>query len=106
MIDEGVVSFAKEYLDRRFSENKEATLVGMCWYIDGRDKTIPLLDEVNEALRQHVSAYVQRADGIVSFTSTGHDRNITADDLEQAIASYRQEFAVALEQLEAEKSTN
>lgn len=32
------------------AEGTEATLVGMHWYIDGLDKTIPNADEVNTAL--------------------------------------------------------
>lgn len=106
MINEDAVSLAKEYLDLRFSESKEATLVGMLWYIDGRDKIILLLDEVNETLRQHASVYVQRADGKIIFALTGSDRTVKADELEQAIIDYRNEFAAAFRKLESEKSRN
>jgi hypothetical protein len=106
MINEGVVSLAQRYLDLRFAENREGTLVEMVWYIDARDKMIPLLDEVNEALRRHASAYVQRADVKIIFTRAGSDRTITDEDLERAIINYREEFAATLKRLESEKSEN
>jgi hypothetical protein len=106
MINEGAVSRAKEYLDLRFSESKEATLVEMLWYIDGHDKIIPMLDELNETLRQHASVYVQRADGKIIFAPTGSNRTVKAHELEQAIIEYRNEFAAAFGKLESEKSRN
>lgn len=106
MINEGVVSRIKSYLDLRFSEQREATLVDMLWYVDGLDKMIPVLDEVNEALRQHASAYVQRAGGKVTFTPIGSERTVAADDLEQAFFSYREQFAAALKKLESENLRN
>lgn len=52
MISPHVVKLATDYLDQCAAENQQATLVGMHWYIDGHDKTLPLLKEVNEALMQ------------------------------------------------------
>jgi hypothetical protein len=99
MISTHVVKLATEYLDQCAAENQQATLVGMHWYIDGRDKTLPLLEEVNEALMQRASVYVQRVNGAVVFSSIGSERVVTVEDMKRADKQYRKEFAVALKKL-------
>ena len=99
MISTHVVKLATEYLDQCSARNQQATLVGMHWYIDGRDKTLPMLEEVNEALMQRASVYVQRLNGEVVFASSGSERAITAEDMKRADKQYRKEFAVALKKM-------
>lgn len=99
MISTHVVKLATEYLDQCTAKNQPATLVGMHWYIDGLNKTIPMLDEVNEALMQRASVYVQRLNGAVVFVSSGSERTITAEDMKRADKQYRKEFAVTLRKL-------
>ena len=99
MISAHVVRLAVEYLDQCAAKNQQATLVGMHWYIDGRDKTLPLLEEVNDALMQRSSVYVQRANGAVVFASSGSERTVTAEDMKEADKQYRKEFGAALKRL-------
>ena len=90
-----IVKRATEYLDQCAASNTEATLVGMHWHIDGRDKTLPSLDELNLALIQR-PVFVQRENGRVVFASDGKERALTQEDMQLADKLYRKEFAVAL----------
>ena len=99
MITAHVVELATEYLDQCSAKNQKATLVGMHWYIDGRDKTLPSLEEVNLALVQRSSIYVQRIDGNVAFASSGSERAVTNHDMKLADENYREEFPAALRKL-------
>jgi exopolysaccharide biosynthesis predicted pyruvyltransferase EpsI len=99
VIDPHVVKLATEYLDQRNSENHQATLVGMHWYIDGRNKTLPTLEEVNEALSKRANVRVQRLHGAVVFGLGGTKRAVTIEDMRKADKSYRKEFAAALKKL-------
>jgi hypothetical protein len=100
MISSHIVKLATDYLDQCTAKSGKATLVGMHWYIDGRDKSLPLLDEVNEALSLRPSVYVQRINDEVVFTHSGTERAITTDDIKLADKHYRKEFSIALKRLE------
>jgi hypothetical protein len=99
MISAAVVKLATEYLDQCAAQNQKATLVGMHWHIDALNKTLPSLEEVNEALAKRPSVFAQRANGEVVFTSVGSTRFVTNDDMKQADTQYRKEFAAALKRL-------
>jgi hypothetical protein len=99
MVSAHVVDLAVEYLDECQSTGRLATLVGMHWYIDGRNKTLPLLDEVNEALTQRPQVFVSRRSGDVTFSDLGAERSVTADDMRQADKRYRTEFSKELRRL-------
>jgi hypothetical protein len=57
-----LVKLAVDYLDRYFEENHEATLVEMLEYAD-HGKLVLTLEEVNEALSQRPSVFVQQREG-------------------------------------------
>jgi len=99
MISAHVVRLATEYLDQCMAKQNAATLVGMHWYIDTRDKTLPLLEEFNEALKQRPTVYVQRGPNGIIFASTGTERTLTNEDMKQADSQYRNEFAAALKRI-------
>lgn len=98
-IDAHVVQLAVEYLDTCVSAGTEPTLVGMHWYIDGRNKTTPLLDEVNQALRHRPGLFVARQDDAVVFSRNGSAQSVTADDMKLADRQYRSEFSAKLRHL-------
>jgi hypothetical protein len=100
MISAHIVKLATDYLDQCAVENQQATLVGMLWHIDRLDRSIPLVDEVNEALTLRASVYVQQVNGAVVFTSRGAQRIITSEELRQAGNQYHKEFAAVLKKLE------
>ncbi len=99
MADANVVGLAVEYLDECRENDHVATLVGMHWHIDGRNKTMPLLSEVNEALAQRPQFFVSRPNGAVVFSGHGTERLVTADDMRVADKQYRTEFAKELRRL-------
>ena len=99
MISSHVVKLITEYLDQCETSASPATLVGVHWYVDGHNKTLPLLEEVNEALRQRPNFRVSRAQGAVTFASAGSDYAITSEDLERADRHYRKEFRTTLKKL-------
>lgn len=99
MISEHVVSLAIDYLDQCAAADRTATLVGMHSYIDGRNKTLPLMDEINEALKRRPSVGVNREDGSVVFSRSGTAHAVTHEDMKRADTLYRKEFSAALEKL-------
>ena len=99
MINADVVKLACEYLDNCAASEKQATLVGMHWYVDGRHKTLPLVAEINEALRQRPQMRVSRERKNVVFSAEGPDQSVTADDVKLADKQYRAEFAAELKKL-------
>jgi hypothetical protein len=99
MLDTRVVELAVQYLDQCAAVGQAATIVGMHWHIDGRNKTMPLLSEVNEALRQRPQLRVTRQNGIVVFSTQGSETTVTAEDMRQADKQYRAEFASDLRKL-------
>jgi hypothetical protein len=99
MIDPNVVKLAVEYLDQCCGENTPATLVGMHWFIDGRNKTLPLLEEINEALHQRPSVCVERTNGVVFFVTSGTEHVVTKEDMKLADRGYRKEFTAALREM-------
>lgn len=99
MLDNRVVSLAVEYLDACQSEGREATLVGMHWHIDGRNKTMPLLNEVNAALTQRPNMRVSRDNGRVVFSALGAEVVVTSEDMRRAENDYRSDFSAQLRAL-------
>ena len=99
MVDSNVVRLAVEYLDSCLSTGAQATLVGMHWHIDGRNKTLPLLDEVNEALRQRPSLLATRHKDGIMFSPSGVATAVTSDDMKVADRQYRTEFSAKLREL-------
>lgn len=95
MIDPHVVKLAVKYLDDCVSRKTAATLVGMHWYIDGRNKTLPLTEEVNAALSKRPGLGAQCIEGRVVFTHEGKDL-VTKEDMRRADKQYRREFAQKL----------
>ena len=71
----------------------------MHWHIDALDKTLPSLEEVNEALAKRPSVFIQRVNGEVVFGSIGSEKFVTNEDMKHADKQYRKEFAVALKRL-------
>jgi hypothetical protein len=93
-----VVKLAVEYLDDCVALETAATLVGMHWYIDGRNKTLPFTEEVNAALSERPSLGAERIEGRVAFTQAGRDL-VTNEDMRRADKQYRHEFAEKLREL-------
>ena len=98
MIDPHVVKLAVQYLDDCLGRKTAATLVGMHWYIDGRNKTLPLTEEVNAALSERPALGAERMEGRVVFTHAGKDL-VTSEDMRYADKQYRREFAEKLREL-------
>jgi hypothetical protein len=98
-IDPNVVKLAVEYLDQCSRENTPATLVGMHWFIDGRNKTLPLFEEINEALHQRPSVCVERPNGTVVFAASGTENVVTKEDIKLAARRYSKEFSAALRRM-------
>ena len=99
MISQANVALAVEYLNRCRAERKLATLVGTFWYIDAKNKLVPELEEINEALKQRGEVFVERVNGEVVFSPTGSTREVTAEDMRAADRQYRKEFAAAYAKL-------
>ena len=98
MIDPNVVKLAVEYLDDCVARESAATLVGLHWYIDGRNKTLPLTEEVNAALSERPLLGAELIEGRVVFTLKGKDR-VTNEDMHRADKQYRLEFAQKVREL-------
>jgi hypothetical protein len=96
MISARVVELAAEYLGQSADANGNATLVGLLWYVDSRDKSVPNADEVNAALQRQAGTMVARSAGVVSFSQSGTSHTITEADLRTAYEQYRAEFAALL----------
>jgi hypothetical protein len=99
MLDTHIVSLAVEYLDACQASGRQTTLVGMHWHIDGRNRTVPSLNEVNEALSLRPQLLVSRQGGNVVFSPTGTERDVTPDDMRRADNQYRSEFSAEFRNL-------
>lgn len=99
MIAPRVVQLAVEYLDECKKSNKPATLVGMHWFIDGANKTIPATEEINEALKQRPEMRFQRTKDNVVFSIHGSEVDVTNDDMMRAYKQYKKEFHATLRKL-------
>ena len=106
MISDHVVNWATKYLDKCFEAHEPATLVDMLNYIDYFERDIAVTEEVNEALRQRPSVYVQRESARIEFTSTGSNRMVTDDDMRRAFDIYEKEFWALNKKLEARKRSH
>ena len=95
MISPHIVKLAIEYLDSSAVKGERCTLVGMHWYVDGRNKTLPVTEEVNAALAQRPSLFVVRENETVLFSVAGLERAVTVEDMRLADTLYRKEFSAA-----------
>ncbi len=78
-------------------------MVEMIHCIDAHNKSIPLLEEINDALSRRPSVYVQRVDSSIHFASAGSERTIAAGDLDRACVGYREWFAAEYRKLAARR---
>src|SRR5579863_3111023 len=92
MTDNYAVKLATDFLDKKLGENHETTLVEMLFYADARGKLVLSVDEVNEALNQRPSVYVERREGRIVFSAKGTERSISPQDHEQNCKAYSTEF--------------
>ena len=86
MISERVVRLITEYFDECATSKSQATLVGILGYVDYRNKTLPMVEEVNEALRQRPSA--------LTYVPL-----VSVEQMRQADRQYRKRFSQALKKL-------
>jgi DNA-binding Lrp family transcriptional regulator len=101
VIDDYVVHLIKEYLDRYRARNEPVRLATMLHEIDYRNRTIPRFEEVNRALKKCPSMYVHRTNGNIEFAPIEGERKITAEDMQQAYASYREWFDTEYQKLQS-----
>jgi len=94
MIDEFAVKFAVEYLDRQFAKGNPTDLIGMLNHVDYFERVVMVVEEVNEALKERPSVYVQRIDGRIVFNQSSGDREITEEDLSRNVQIYYEWFKV------------
>ena len=87
MINPRVVDLVTAYLDECAASGAEATLIDVLWYVDARFKSLPMVEEVNEALRRRPVRLVG-VSGSHSFASS--------DDMSCADREYRKQFSRAL----------
>jgi len=92
MINEYAVKFATEYLDRQFASGEPADLVGMLNHVDYCERVVMVPEEVNEALKQRPSVYVQQVNGRVILNQSSGDREITDEDLNRNVRMYYEWF--------------
>ena len=90
MLSDRVVRMITDYLDECATLKREATLVGMHWYVDSHNKTLPTVEEVNAALRQRPSFLA---------AITGNAPLVSEENMRQADREYRKEFSEALKRL-------
>ena len=100
MVDEFAVKFATEYLDKEFAKGESADLVGMLNHVDYFERVVMVLEEVNEALKQRPSVYVQRVDGKIVFNQSGGDRAIREEDLRRNVQMYHDWFQAKYKKLQ------
>jgi hypothetical protein len=91
MVNKNVVRRILEYLDAP-SSDAPSTLVGLNWHVDGREKLLPYLEEVNAAIQLRPSVKVTRENGLVYFGRQGHEDSVTVEDLRLADTEYRRQF--------------
>ena len=92
MADSYAVKLATDFLDSKLRENHEATLVEMLFYADAYGKLVLSVDEVNEALNQRPSVYVERRGGRIVFSAKGTERSVSPEDHEENCKAYSTEF--------------
>jgi len=100
MLNANVVRLAVEYLDQCNAAAEPPTLVGMHWFIDAQHKTLPVDEEVNEALRQRPNLRVIRTPEGVVFGPSGSDTAVSPEDMRLADNQYRRAFSAALKKLQ------
>jgi hypothetical protein len=103
MIAKHVVNLALKYLDETLAKSELPTLIVMLEYVDYYDRSIMVLDEVNQIFRERPGLCVQRVDGKITFTMTEGDRVISAEDLGQSIHAYDVDFWERYRKLKKEK---
>lgn len=103
MIDDSAVSRAAAYLDNCLEQSREPALVEMLEFVDAFDKVILNREEVNEALKQRPSIFVNRIEGRIVFSLTGTEREITEDDLRLNFEIYIKQFQARYQALKNQK---
>jgi hypothetical protein len=93
MTSERIVQRIVDYLDASCSTDAPSTLVGLHWYVDGHEKTLPLVEEVNLGLQRRPLIHVVRENGHVLFGPNGPERTIAGEDLSAADREYRKQFS-------------
>lgn len=106
MVNQNVVKRITDYLDESNAKSTSATLVGIFWYVDSRDRTPPLLEEINQALasRSNVGMENSGVDVIFVFGHQKANPGVTQNDFQRADAAYRKEFSLKLKELKNRKS--
>jgi len=100
MVNESVVQFGVEYLNRCLAARKQATLIQMLEHIDYFDRLIASADEINAVLAQFPSVFIERSNGQILFSSIGHEKTVPEEEAHQAYLDYNEDFQ---RRLEAEK---
>jgi hypothetical protein len=100
-----LVKLGTEYLDNHFSRGENPTLVGMLNHIDYYERNVANLDEVNEILNQRPAVFFQRTDKGIVFNSTGGERTLTVEDMNQGIVDYQNDFDRRYKERQARKHT-
>jgi hypothetical protein len=98
-----IIKLGTEYLDYHFSRGETPTLVGMLNHIDYYERNVANLDEVNEILNQRPAVFFERTDKEIVFNSTGGERTLTVEDLNQGIVDYQNDFDRRYKELQARK---
>jgi hypothetical protein len=104
MIDDHSVKLATKYLDESFTADERPTLVGMLNYVDYFNRIVMKCNEVNQVLLERPEVYVQRIDCKIFFSQASGDREITPDDLAQAIDTWTKKFWGEYKELQNRKS--
>ena len=99
MTDESVVQLGVKYLNECRAAGKRATLLEMLEYIDYFDRLIPNAEEINAVLARVTSIFVDRTEGRITFSSTGHERSVTEEDVHHACLVYNEDFQRRLREL-------
>jgi len=101
MIDKHAVKLAVEYLERCFAKGEPADLVGMLNHVDYFERVVMVREEVQDALKECPSVYLQRVDGRVIFTQSFGDRQIIEEDVNRNIQMYHDKFWYEYRQLQS-----
>jgi hypothetical protein len=100
---DNIIKLGTEYLDSCLSRGKMPTLVGMLNHIDYYERNVANLDEINEILNQRPAVFFQRTDKGIVFNSTGGERTLTVEDMNQGIVDYQNDFDRRYKELQARK---
>jgi sugar phosphate isomerase/epimerase len=82
-----VVDLVTAYLDECAASGVDGTLVGVLWYVDAHFKSLPTVEEVNEALRRRP---------VRLLGLSGSQPFASSDDISSADREYRKQVSRAL----------